>query len=36
VETFRVAVSEGLYEQTASLIGIDAAIVRQLIDQLFV
>lgn len=36
VETFRGAVSEGLYEQTASLIGVDSTIIQQSIEQLFV
>lgn len=36
VETFRAAVSEGPYEQTASLIGVDSTIVQQSIEQLFV
>jgi len=35
VKTFRAAASEDLYEQTASLIGVDSAIVQQSIDQLF-
>lgn len=36
VETFRAAVSEGLYEQTARLIGVDSPLVQQSIEQLFV
>ena len=36
VETFQAAVSDGLYLQAAGLIGVDAAIVRQSIEQLFV
>jgi hypothetical protein len=36
VEMFRAAVSEGLYKQTASLIGVDSTIVQQSIEQLFV
>lgn len=34
VTTFRAAVSDGLYRQAASLIGVDAAIVQQSIEQL--
>lgn len=36
VDTFRQAVTDSLYQQAASLIEIDSAIVRQSIEQLFV
>ena len=36
VETFRAAVSEGLYDRAARLIEVDATIVRQSIEQLLV
>ena len=35
VETFRAAVSEGLYDRAARLIEVDATMVRQSIEQLF-
>lgn len=34
VTSFRAAISEGLYEQAASLIGIDSTVIRQSIEQL--
>jgi hypothetical protein len=36
VDTFRQAVADTLYQQAANLIGVDSAIVRQSIEQLFV
>lgn len=36
IEQFRGAISDGLYQQTAGLIGIDVAIVQQSIEQLVV
>jgi hypothetical protein len=35
VDTFEQAVTDNLYQQAGSLVGVDATIVRQSIEQLF-